>query len=184
MFGDCDYGAQVKGIVYSHVHRVHLGVTLGCRFCPKKSWWQARYWSIHMQNIHPQEPKFEPLVLPENIKAEPVESEVLITEERFEIPTPKHLLEAKKEAQTTKRIKQELGEVQALWELAKTDKRHSYTFQSSRAHPQSAIAAIRYHKKPPMVSQAATAIVMEGLDTETEGELKDDDDKSDDPTPE
>ena len=34
MFSDCDYGAQVKGIVYSHIHRVHLGVALGCRFCP------------------------------------------------------------------------------------------------------------------------------------------------------
>ena len=48
MFGDCDYTAQVKGIVYSHIRQVHLGVALGCRFCPKKSWWQARYWSIHM----------------------------------------------------------------------------------------------------------------------------------------
>ena len=102
MFGDCDYGAQVKGIVYSHVHQVHLGVALGCRFCPQKSWWKARCWSIHMQNTHPQESKFEPLVLPPDIKAEPIESEVQITEERFEIPTPKHLLEAVKEAECTK----------------------------------------------------------------------------------
>ena len=96
MFSDCDYGAQVKSIVYLHIHRVHLGVALGCRFCPEKCWWQARYWSIHMQSIHPQEPKFEPLVLPENIKAEPVESKVQITEERFEIPTPKHPMENRK----------------------------------------------------------------------------------------
>ena len=34
MFSDCDYGAQVKGIIYLHIHRVHLGVALGCRFCP------------------------------------------------------------------------------------------------------------------------------------------------------
>ena len=34
LFGDCDYRAQVKGIVYSHICRVHLGVALGCRFCP------------------------------------------------------------------------------------------------------------------------------------------------------
>ena len=36
MFSDCNYGAQVKGIVYLHIRRVHLGVALGCRFCPEK----------------------------------------------------------------------------------------------------------------------------------------------------
>ena len=100
MYSDCDYRAQVKGIVYSHIRRVHLGVALGCRFCTRKCWWQAPYWSIHMQSVHPQEQKFKPLVLPKNIKAEPIESEVQITEERFEIPTPKRLLETEKEAET------------------------------------------------------------------------------------
>ena len=84
-----------------------------------------------MQNAHPQEPKFEPLVIPKNIKAEPVESKFQMTEEWFEIPTPKHLLEAKKEAETTKCIKQKLSETQALRELAKSDEGYSYTFQSS-----------------------------------------------------
>ena len=84
-----------------------------------------------MQNAQPQEPKFKPLVIPENIKAEPVESEVQMTEEWFEIPTPKHLLEAEKEAETTKCIKQKLSETQALRELAKSDEGYSYTFQSS-----------------------------------------------------
>ena len=134
MFGDCDYVAQVKGIVYSHVCRVHLGVALGCRFCPEKSWWQARYWSIHMQSVHPQEPKFEPLVLPENIKAEPVKSEVQITEERFEIPNPKRPLESTREAEITKHIKQELSESQALRELAKSDEGHSICCQPINHH--------------------------------------------------
>ena len=99
-----------------------------------------------MQSVHPQEPKFEPLVLPENIKAEPVESEVQITEERFEIPTPKCPMETEKEVETSKCIKQELDEAHALHELAKSDDSHSYAFQSTKAHPQSAIAAICYHK--------------------------------------
>ena len=73
-----------------------------------------------MQSVHPQELKFEPLVLPENIKAEPIESEVQITEERFEIPTPKHLLETEKEVETSKCIKQELDEAHALQEFAKS----------------------------------------------------------------
>ena len=79
----------------------------------------------------PPRTKFEPLVIPENIKAEPVESEVQMTEEWFEIPTPKHLCEAEKEAETTKCMKQKLSETQALLELAKSDEGYSYTFQSS-----------------------------------------------------
>ena len=85
-----------------------------------------------MQSVHPQELKFEPLVLPENIKAEPIESEVQITEERFEIPTPRRPMETEKEAETSKCIKQELDEAHALQELAKSDDSHSYAFQSKR----------------------------------------------------
>ena len=178
MFGDCDYGAQVKGIVYSHIHWVHLGVALGCRFCPKKSWWQAHYWSIHMQNIHPQEPIFEPLVLPENIKAELVESEVQITKERFEIPTPKCLLESAKEAEVTKRIKQELSKSQALQELAKSGESHTYAFQSTPACPQSTVVAIRYRREPSVANQLATALVMQDIvDIEGGDEPLDEEDK-------
>ena len=180
MFSDCDYAAQVKGIVYSHIHRVHLGVALGCRFCPEKSWWQACYWSIHMQNVHPQQPKFKPLVLPEDIKAEPVESEIVITQEKFEIPTPKHSSETEKDAVITKHIKRELSESQALQELARMDESHSYAFQSSRAHPQSAVAAIRYHTKPSVASQVASAIVLGDVETEDKSESTED--KSDKPT--
>ena len=116
-----------------------------------------------MQSVHPQEPKFEPLVLPENIKAEPVESEVQITEERFEIPTPKHPMETEKEMETSKHIKQEFDEAHTLQELAKSSDNHLYAFQSSKAHSQSAIAAICYHKKPSIASQVASAIVMEDV---------------------
>ena len=186
MYSDYDYGAQVKGIVYSHIHQVHLGVALGCRFCPRKCWWQACYWSIHMQSVHPQEPKFEPLVLPENIKAEPIECKVQITEERFEIPTPKRLLEAEKEVETSKHIKQELDEAHALQELAKSDDSHSYAFQSTKAHPQSSVAAIHYCKKPSTASQVASAIIMEDVVVvpKTEDESTDEEDSSNKPIPE
>ena len=167
LFDDCDYAAQVKGIVYSHIRRVHLGVALGCRFCPEKSWWQACYWSIHMQNVHPQESKFEPLILPESIKAEPVESVIVITQEKFEIPIPKRTTESAEEASVTKRIKRKLSEAHALQELAKSDESHSYAFQSTKAHPQSAVTAIRYRTKPSMASQVATAIVLEDVELES-----------------
>ena len=136
-----------------------------------------------MQSIHPQEPKFEPLVLPKNIKAEPIESKVQITEERFEIPTPKQLLETEKEVETSKCIKQELDEAHVLWELAKSDDSHLYAFQSTKAHPQSAIVAIRYHKKPSTASQVASAIVMEDIVLDVEDEPLDEEDQPSKPTP-
>ena len=139
-----------------------------------------------MQSVHPQEPKFEPLVLPENIKAEPIESEVQITEERFEIPTPKCFLETEKEAETSKCIKQELNEAHALQELAKSDDSHSYTFQSTKAPPQSTNTTIRYHKKPSIASQVANAIIMEDVvvvpQTE-EDESTDEEDSCNKPVP-
>ena len=123
------------------------------------------------------------MVLPENIKAEPIESEVQITEERFEIPTPKHLLEAEKEAETTKHIKQELDEAHALQVLAKSDNSQSYAFQSTRAFPQSSVVAICYRKKPSTASQVASAIVMEDIVLDVEDELLDEEDQPSKPTP-
>ena len=32
LFGNCDYGAQVRGNTLSHIRRVHLGAAFGCRF--------------------------------------------------------------------------------------------------------------------------------------------------------
>ena len=139
-----------------------------------------------MQSVHPQEPKFKPPVLPENIKAEPVESEVQITEERFKIPTPKHPMETEKEVETSKCIKQELDEAHALQELAKSDDSHSYVFQSTKTHPQSAVVAIRYCKKPSIASQVASTIVMEDIvvipETE-EDKSMDEEDSSNKPVP-
>ena len=52
----CDYAAQTYGIVTSHIRRVHEGVALSCRFCPTLAWWQARYWSEHMDKKHHDQP--------------------------------------------------------------------------------------------------------------------------------
>ena len=119
-----------------------------------------------MQNVHPQQPKFEPLVLPEGIKAKPVESEIVITQEKLEIPVPKRSSEADKDATITKHIKRELSETQALEELARTDESHTFAFQSTRANPQSAVTAIRHRIKPSVASQVASAIVLEDVETE------------------
>ena len=50
------------------------------------------------------------------------------------------------------------------------DESHSYAFQSSRAHPQSAVTAIRYRTKPSVASQVASAIVLGDVETEDKSE--------------
>ena len=54
----CDYAAQTYSIVTSHIHRVHKGAALSCRFCLTLAWWQARYWSEHMDKKHHDQPKY------------------------------------------------------------------------------------------------------------------------------
>ena len=36
---NCEYVAQTRGVLCSHIRRVHLRITLGCHFCPEKCWW-------------------------------------------------------------------------------------------------------------------------------------------------
>ena len=95
-------------------------------------------------------------------------------------------METKKEVETSKCIKQELDEAHTLQELAKSDDSHSYAFQSTKAHPQSTVAAIPYHKKPSIASQVASAIIMEDVvvvpETE-EDESMDEEDSSNKPIP-
>ena len=85
----CDYAAQMYGIVTSHIRCVHEGVALGCRFCPTLAWWQARYWSEHMDKKHHDQPKYEPLILPEGeLKAEEVDAdEIQCTQHMFSVPS-------------------------------------------------------------------------------------------------
>ena len=96
----CDYAAQTYGIVTSHICHIHEGVTLGCRFYPTLAWWQARYWSEHMDKKHHNQPKYEPLILPEGeLKAEEVDAdEILCTQHTYSVPSvqppvPSHKIE-------------------------------------------------------------------------------------------
>ena len=89
-YGDCDYGAQARPVVCTHIWWVHLGIAIGCRYCPTKCWWQPRYWAAHMHESHADKPIFEPLVMPHGeLQAEQIDPEIFLTEEHFEIPDPK-----------------------------------------------------------------------------------------------
>ena len=114
-YGDCQYAGQTHGVVCTHVRRVHLGHALGCRFCPTLSWWQARYWSDHMDRAHSNQPKYEALSLPENpegiVKAEEVVAGDIPEEDHFIIreswsypptqqPVPVHKAESAPQMET------------------------------------------------------------------------------------
>ena len=107
---DCDYAAQTHGAVATHVRRVHLGHALACRFCPTMAWWQARYWSDHMDRFHSDQAKYEAVTMPEGIKAEEVTEENIPEEDHYVIQqswnfpqtrpsVPIHRTEPKREAE-------------------------------------------------------------------------------------
>ena len=110
-FKNCSYIAQTHGVVATHIRKVHLGHALSCRFCPATAWWQARYWSDHMDKCHSDQPKYEPLTLPEGtIKAEEVSTENIPEEDHFVVQqtwsfpqewpaVPIHHTEPKREAE-------------------------------------------------------------------------------------
>ena len=81
----CDYITQTGGVLCSHVRQGHLGIALGCRFYPEKYWWQARYWSEHMDKAHTNVPKFMIDIHPTLSEAE---SQVYVTEETIVISAP------------------------------------------------------------------------------------------------
>ena len=85
---DCEYVAQTRGVLCSHIRRVHLGITLGYCFCPEKCWWQARYWVEHMDKTHPEAHKFE--VIPPGSKpiVSSTDADLFVSEETFMIPAP------------------------------------------------------------------------------------------------
>ena len=85
LWKDCEYGTQTCGVVCSHLRRVHLGKALGCPYCPKKAWFQTRYWTKHMESDHPAELWYIQVDLPKGplIAEEVPESELFISEEHL-----------------------------------------------------------------------------------------------------
>ena len=85
LWKDCDYAAQTRGVVCSHLRRVHLGKALGCPYCPRKAWFQTRYWANHMEKEHPAELWYVQVELPKGplIAEEVPASELFISEEHL-----------------------------------------------------------------------------------------------------
>ena len=111
LWGGLRVRAQSRGVVCTHVRRVHLGIALACRFCPNKVWWQAHYWLLHMRDTHSEMPLYEPISMSSANPA--VSSEIAITEEHFEIPAPSK----KAKLDATPPVKTEPLEVEASWSV-------------------------------------------------------------------
>ena len=164
LFDSCDYGAQVRASTCSHIRRVHLGHAIGCRYCPAKGWWQARYWVNHMKSQHPDLPKFEVVELPVNPEAVKIEPEIFVQEEHFTIPIPKSQVETPVDEPSTKRIKQEVSNLMSYqeWEAAsKEGDLYLLADSPNPNQPRPQVAAIRYRTKPSggAVAEFASAIV-------------------------
>ena len=166
----CDYRAQVRANTLSHIHRVHLGHAVGCRYCPTHAWWQARTWSDHMSHTHPDVPKYPP----QEISGAPLESskgdsEVFISEERFEVEVPTCTSEP-----PAKKIKEEPSALLTYSEWEKemwkkeAEKGDLYLCVEAKDPfaPRPKAATIRYRKREATeVEKVASAIVSQDIVT-------------------
>ena len=151
LFGNCEYGAQVRGNTLSHIRRVHLGAAFGCCFCPALAWWQARSWSNHMDSVHPDQTKYEDVQLPsgplEGIKIEP---ELFIEQESFTIPVPKAKPTSKVNEPSAKHPKREPTSLLSYedWvEASKEGELYLLADSLNPNQPRPKVAAIRYRNK-------------------------------------
>ena len=166
-YGDCDYGAQARPVVCTYIRRVHLGIAVGCRYCPTKCWWQPRYWASHMRESHPDKPIFEPLTMPGGeLKAEPIDPEIFLTEEHFEIPDPKRA-KVSPDPKVKKEVVEDTSLDAALSQVWSPISRRSHDIcslaQAPEGHPESArpkVAAIRYKRKSSEIAEMATSVVI------------------------
>ena len=75
LFGkSCDYTGAQKALVATHICRVHLGISLACKFCTK-TFWAGMGWEAHQQSCHKDEADWYD-VAPNlsDLKAEPISS--------------------------------------------------------------------------------------------------------------
>ena len=75
LFGkSCDYTGAQKALIATHVCRVHLSISLACKFCTK-TFWTGTGWEAHQQSCHKDEADWYD-VAPNlsGLKAEPISS--------------------------------------------------------------------------------------------------------------
>ena len=104
-----------------------------------------------MRDSHPDKPIFEPLMMPGGeLQAEPIDPEIFLTEEHFEIPDPKRV-----KVSPIPKVKEEVVEetssditLSQAWSPIKRRSHDVYSLaEAPEGHPESArpkVGAIRY----------------------------------------
>ena len=169
LFEGCNYGAQVRVNMLSHIRRVHLGHAVGCRYCPTRAWWQARTWSDLMTHTHPDVPKYPPQDV-SDLPSEPLTGEISISEECFEVQVP-----TSTSVPSAKKIKEEPSALMMYSEWKKemwkkeAEKGELYLCAKPKDNPfapHPKAVAIRYRKREVTDAQkVASAIVSEDIVT-------------------
>ena len=52
LYGDCDHKSSSRPGCATHIRRKHLGIALGCKFCPAKLFYKHASWRDHMRAKH------------------------------------------------------------------------------------------------------------------------------------
>ena len=52
LYGDCDHKSSNRPGCATHIRRKHLGIALGCKFCPAKLFYKHSSWQDHMRAKH------------------------------------------------------------------------------------------------------------------------------------
>ena len=66
---DRPYSGDLPGCG-SHFRRVHLGICLGCPYCPDRRYWNSTGWLKHMKEKHNETPWYGSQILDERAQAE------------------------------------------------------------------------------------------------------------------
>ena len=66
---DHPYSGDLPGYG-SHFHRVHLGICLGCPYCPDRCYWNSTGWLKHMKEKHTGAPWYSSQIVDECAQAE------------------------------------------------------------------------------------------------------------------
>ena len=66
---DRPYSGDLPGYG-SHFHRVHLGICLGCPYCPDRRYWNSTGWLKHMKEKHTGAPWYGSQIVDERTQAE------------------------------------------------------------------------------------------------------------------
>ena len=120
-----------------------------------------------MRESHPDKPIFEPLVMPHGeLQVEPIDPEIFLTEEHFEIPDPKRA-KVSPEPKVKEEVVEEMSSDVTLSQVWSPISCQSYDVcllaEVPEGHPESAhpkVAAIRYKRKSSKIAEMATSVVV------------------------